>query len=243
MFHFKSKKDKQKNPKGRVCAVIPAAGSSTRMGGQNKLLMEIDEVPVLVHTLSAFQNCSSIDEIIVCCREEEIVPYGNLCKTFGIDKVTKILQGGETRTRSVLNGVMECSPDTALVAIHDGARPLVTQEVITMAVEKARETGAAAPVVNLKDSIKRVADGIIRENIDRNSIVAVQTPQVFDKDLIKAALSKAVETNADFTDDCCAVEAIGMNVSITEGSYENIKITTPEDILIAEALLQGRKQD
>lgn len=243
MFGFLSKKNTKSKKNGCVCAVIPAAGSSTRMGGENKLLLELNEIPVIIRTLFAFDNCDSIDDIIICCREEEIVLYGNLCKQYEINKVTKIVKGGANRTESVLNGVLECSPETAYVAVHDGARPLVTEQVIALAVDKAMETGAAAPIVQLKDSIKRIKNGKIIENVNRDAIVAVQTPQVFDKDLLKAALTKAIETGASFTDDCSAVEAIGMTVSVTQGSYENIKITTPEDILVAEALLLGRNTD
>lgn len=240
-FHLFGKKTKRAKPLGKICAVIPAAGSSQRMGGENKLMMELGEIPVLMHTLLAFERSTCIDEIIISCREGDIVPYSELCKSFALEKVTKIVVGGQTRTESVLAGVKECGPEIAYIAVHDGARPLVTEQVISLAVDKAIETGAAAPGVPIKDSVKRVRKGRIVENVDRDSLVAIQTPQVFDKALLFAALTHAAEEHQTYTDDCAAVEALGMAVSVTQGSYENIKITTPEDILIGEAILTSRE--
>ncbi|MGE4548689.1 MAG: 2-C-methyl-D-erythritol 4-phosphate cytidylyltransferase [Intestinibacillus sp.] len=233
-------KRKSEEPRGRVCAVIPAAGSSSRMGGENKLLLPLLDVPVLVRTLAAFEQCDCIDEIIVTCREQDIVPYSKLARTYGFTKVTSIVRGGATRADSVLAGVRACPEDTELVAIHDGARPLVTVEIIREAVSTAAQYGAAAPVVALKDSIKRVEDGHILADVPRDTVAAVQTPQVFRLSLIEEALASALASGRALTDDCAAAEALGVDVRATAGSYENIKITTQEDIAIGEAILAER---
>ena len=230
-------KRRKKTDLPAVCAVIVAAGSSRRMGGENKLLLEIDGVPVLARTLSAFQKCAAIRDIVLVCREQDIMPYTELAKAFSIDKLCTVTRGGETRTESVLAGITAAPENAVLVAVHDGARPLVSEAVITEAVTTAAEYGAAAPVVPVKDSIKRIEDGNIAADVARDTLAAVQTPQVFHKDLLRRALTSAAERGYSFTDDCAAVESLGTIVKATHGSYQNIKITTPEDILVAEALL------
>lgn len=230
-------KRRKKTDLPAVCAVIVAAGSSRRMGGENKLLLEIDGVPVLARTLSAFQKCAAIRDIVLVCREQDIMPYTELAKAFSIDKLCTVTRGGETRTESVLAGITAAPENAVLVAVHDGARPLVSEAVITEAVTTAAEYGAAAPVVPVKDSIKRIKDGNIAADVARDTLAAVQTPQVFHKDLLRRALTSAAERGYSFTDDCAAVESLGTIVKATHGSYQNIKITTPEDILVAEALL------
>lgn len=235
-------KKKPEAPRGRVCAVIPAAGSSQRMGGANKLLLPLLDVPVLVRTLAVFARCEQIDEIIVTCREQDIVPYSKLVRAYDLSKVTSIVRGGRTRAESVLAGVRVCPEDTALVAVHDGARPLVTTEMIRETVLAAAEHGAAAPVVALKDSVKRVENGRIIADIPRETIAAAQTPQVFRRSLLEQALTEALQDGRAPTDDCAAVEALGVDVYTTAGSYENMKITTPEDIAMGETILAGRTE-
>ena len=230
-------KRRKKTDLPAVCAVIVAAGSSRRMGGENKLLLEIDGVPVLARTLSAFQKCAAIRDIVLVCREQDIMPYTELAKAFSIDKLCTVTRGGETRTESVLAGITAAPENAVLVAVHDGARPLVSEAVITEAVTTAAACGAAAPVVPVKDSIKRIENGNIAADVARDTLAAVQTPQVFRKDLLCRALTSAAERGYSFTDDCAAVESLGTIVKATHGSYQNIKITTPEDILVAEALL------
>ena len=230
-------KRRKKTDLPAVCAVIVAAGSSRRMGGENKLLLEIDGVPVLARTLSAFQKCAAIRDIVLVCREQDIMPYTELAKAFSIDKLCTVTRGGETRTESVLAGITAAPENAVLVAVHDGARPLVSEAVITEAVTTAAACGAAAPVVPVKDSIKRIENGNIAADVARDTLAAVQTPQVFRKDLLRRALTWAAERGYSFTDDCAAVESLGTIVKATHGSYQNIKITTPEDILVAEALL------
>lgn len=235
-------KRKKKPALPAVCAVIVAAGSSRRMGGENKLLLPLDDAPVLAHTLSAFEKCAAIRDIVLVCREQDILPYSDLARAFGISKLRTVTRGGDSRTASVLAGITAAPEDTGLVAVHDGARPLVSEAVITEAVYAAAEYGAAAPVVPVKDSIKRIEDGSIAADVPRDTLAAVQTPQVFDRALLTRALETAARENRTFTDDCAAVEAMGQAVRATHGSYENIKITTPEDILVAEAFLH-REED
>ena len=220
-------------------AVIVAAGSSERMG-EDKLMLPLDGVPVLVRSIQAFDSSPLIDEIIVVTQSAKIVPVSQLCADYGIKKVTKILTGGETRVISALAGLSEIDDRAKLAAIHDGARPLVTHEVIEKALHCAALNKAAAPAVPLKDTVKLVKDGAVVRTLERSSLAAVQTPQVFWPDIIKGALTDAMNRGRDITDDCSAVEAMGVPVFIIEGSYENIKITTPEDIAAAEAILERR---
>lgn len=231
-------KRKKKAAPAAVCAVIVAAGSSRRMGGENKLLLPLAGAPVLAHTLAAFEKCDAVRDIVLVCREQDIVPYTALAQDAGISKLRTVTRGGDSRTASVLAGISAAPADTVLVAVHDGARPLVSEAVITEAVLAAAETGAAAPVVPVKDSIKRIEDGRIAADVPRDTLAAVQTPQVFRRDTLLRALTDAVAHGRSFTDDCAAVEAMGQAVAATHGSYENIKITTPEDVLVAEAFLQ-----
>ncbi|HIV61358.1 MAG TPA: 2-C-methyl-D-erythritol 4-phosphate cytidylyltransferase [Candidatus Butyricicoccus avistercoris] len=230
---------KKKEEKPFVSAVIPAAGSSRRMGEDiNKLLLLIDGIPVLARTLLSFQNNENIDEIIVVCRESDILGYAELCKSFSISKVSQIVRGGNTRTESVLCGVKACSDKSEFIAIHDAARPLISQDIITNVINDAINYGAAAPLVACKDSIKRVENGFIVGDVKRDSIAAVQTPQIFKSDIIKKALQNAKDNNLSLTDDCAAVEQIGISVYVSKGDYKNIKITTPEDIELAQTLLK-----
>ena len=225
----------------RCSAVVPAAGSSTRMG-KDKLLLPLGEQPVLLHTLRALDACPYITEIVVVTREELIVPIGQLCRDAALEKVRKVIVGGATRSHSVLAGLGELSPDAELAAIHDGARPLVSQAVLEAVIRRASECGAAAPAVPVKDTIKRARDGLVTATLDRAELRAVQTPQVFQVDLIKTALQKALEDGAELTDDCAAVERLGIGVALTEGDYCNLKLTTPEDLTVAEALLAWREE-
>ena len=230
-------KRRKKTDLPAVCAVIVAAGSSRRMGGENKLLLEIDGVPVLARTLSAFQKCAAIRDIVLVCREQDIMPYTELAKAFSIDKLCTVTRGGETRTESVLAGITAAPENAVLVAVHDGARPLVSEAVIvTKPFQREELVKRVAHRYELY-SIKRIKDGNIAADVARDTLAAVQTPQVFRKDLLRRALTSAAERGYSFTDDCAAVESLGTIVKATHGSYQNIKITTPEDILVAEALL------
>lgn len=220
--------------------VVVAAGSAKRMEGIDKILANLGELPILVHTLYAFQDCDCFDEIIVVTREDLVMKVSQLCKEYNLDKVRKVIVGGEERTHSVRNGLREVRPDAQLIAIHDGARPLVTQRILEKTVLRASQTGAAAPAIPVTDTIKQTEDGLITGTADRSSMFAVQTPQIFQSGLIKAAVEKAIADGEVLTDDCACVERLGMKVALTEGSRENIKITTPFDLLLGTTILESR---
>lgn len=229
---------KQKKRQEPCCsAVVVAAGSSTRMG-MDKLMLPLDETPVIVYTLRAVQAAPSVGEIILVTREDLIVPMSQLCQDYAISKVTKVVRGGASRTQSVRLGTLEVSGDAQVIAIHDGARPFVSAEVIERVVAQAMETGAAAPALPVKDTIKVAHDGVVESTPDRACLFAVQTPQVFESSLIKAALQKALDDGLELTDDCAAVERLGMKVALTRGDERNIKLTTPEDLAVAQAILE-----
>ena len=223
-------------PLRRCGAVIVAAGTASRMGGIDKVMAPLKGEPMIVHTVRAFQNCDVIREIVIVTREDLLVPVMDLCHKF--DKVQAVIVGGASRQESVERGLDMMSVGTKLVAVQDGARPLITWQVIDRTVRAANSYGAAAPAVPVKDTIKVVAGGIVKETPDRSALQAVQTPQVFDLDLLKGALAKARLEDAAITDDCSAVELLGMSVKIVEGDERNIKVTTPMDLKIAELLLE-----
>ena len=222
-------------------AVIVAAGTASRMGGIDKVMAPLGGEPMIARTVRAFQDCDAISEIVIVTREDLIVPVSQLCRDFMLDKVTKVMVGGAERVLSVRIGVQEARRDAALIAIHDGARPLLSREVLEEVLKKAAVTGAAAPAIPMVDTIKRAERGVVVETMDRSSLWAVQTPQVFEASLIRAALEKAVADGETLTDDCAAVERIGMKVSLTRGDRENIKLTTPFDLMVGEAIIRQRE--
>ena len=225
----------------RCAAVIVAAGAATRMNGIDKMMADLRGEPVLLRTLRTFNGCPRIDELVVVTREDLMLPVEQLCRDHRLDKVHQVLLGGDERTSSVLAGLDAIADRDGLVAIHDGARPLVTEDIILRTIQKAEETGAAAPAVPMKDTVKVARKGVIEATPDRSSLVAVQTPQVFDLDLVRGALYKAEQEGILVTDDCSAVERLGMKVVLTQGADENIKITTPADLAVAEAFLSRRE--
>ena len=218
-------------------AVIVAAGSASRMDGIDKVMAELDGEPMVVKSVRTFQECDAIREIVVVTRPDLIVPIRDLCS--GFDKVTAVVAGGKDRPASVSNGLAALSDKVKLAAIHDGARPLISWQVIDRTVRAANSYGAAAPAIPVKDTIKVVHGGIVKETPERKSLFAVQTPQVFDYDLLRGALKKAEMDKAEITDDCSAVERMGMSVKIVEGDERNIKVTTPMDLAIAKLLLES----
>ena len=185
-------------------AILAAAGSSQRMGGENKLLLPLDGMPVLAHTLRAVDAAQSVDEIVIAA--------------------------------------LEARADAKLLAVQDGARPLVTPELFDAVVLRAAVCAAAAPAVPVHDTIKLARDRRVTETPDRSMLFAVQTPQVFDAGLLKAALQSALTEHAALTDDCSAVERLGKAVYLTDGDEENIKITTPLDLIVAETILRRREE-
>lgn len=224
-----------------VCsAVIVAAGNSERMG-ENKITMELGRMPVIAHTLAAFQDSPVVDEIVVVTREDMIEEISEICKKYGFDKVSKVIRGGATRMESALEGVSAVKSAAKLIAIHDGARPLVTQELIVRTVAAAKKYLSAVPVVKSTDTLKTVnSDGYIVGSVDRETTVRVQTPQVFDAMLIKGALTNAVKRGALLTDDCSAIESMGAKTYTVMGDENNIKLTTARDILVATSILRDR---
>ena len=217
-------------------AVIVAAGSASRMKGVDKIMAEIGGMPVIARTLSVFQNCDRIGEIVVVTREDLLVPVGEVCRQYGFDKVTRVVVGGADRSRSVQNGLNELG-ETDYVAIHDGARPFVSAEVLEETIRAAERSGAAAPAIPVTDTIKTAQDSLVTSTPDRSTLFAVQTPQIFDMDLICGALYHCIEKKIPLTDDCSAVEQIGKVVTLTVGERTNIKITTQFDLLIGEAIV------
>lgn len=224
-------------------AIVAAAGSSSRMGGVNKLLEPLGDMPVMARTLQALQQACRVDAIVIAAREEDMLLFSDLCCTYGISKCTKVIRGGQTRVHSVLAAALEADAKTELLAVQDGARPLVTADLIDRVIEKAALCSAAAPAVPIKDTVKTVQNGQVVDTLDRSCLMAVQTPQVFAADLLKAALQSALESDAEITDDCSAVERLGKTVYLTEGSEENLKLTTPVDFIIAQAILNAREDD
>ena len=220
-------------------AVIVAAGTASRMGGIDKVMAELDGEPMILRTVRTFQTCDAIKEIVVVTREDLILPIMLLCA--GMDKVQAVICGGSSRQESVQLGLNAMSNKVKLVAVQDGARPLITGAVIDRTVRAAHTYGAAAPAIPVKDTIKVVTGGIVKETPDRATLQAVQTPQVFDFDLLRGALKKAKEDGAAVTDDCSAVERLGMSIKIVEGDERNIKVTTPMDLKIAKLLLEEMK--
>lgn len=231
------KKTEQRNT---CSAVIVAAGSAQRMGA-DKVMLELGCMPVLARTLLAFQNCDAIDEIIVVTRMDKVEEVASLCKKYGVTKAGKVIRGGKTRMESALAGVSEVRSNARLIAIHDGARPFVTDEVIHRTVDAAAAYMSAVPVIRSTDTLKAIdEDGLITGSVDREHTVRVQTPQVFNADLIKGALTKAVSDGLTLTDDCSAIEIMGIKTHTVDGDEDNIKLTTPRDIQLGELILKTR---
>ena len=217
-------------------AVIVAAGSASRMGGIDKVMALLQGEPMIVRTVRTFQECDAISEIVIVTREDLIVPISNLCRD--MPKVKAVVMGGSSRQESVNLGLNALSDKVKLAAVHDGARPLITWQVIDRTVRAANTYGAAAPAIPVKDTIKVVEGRVVKNTPDRAALFAVQTPQIFDFDLLRGALKKAELEGAQVTDDCSAVELMGFTVKIVEGDERNIKVTTPMDLKIAEMLLE-----
>ena len=217
-------------------AVIVAAGSASRMGGIDKVMADLGGEPMILRTVRTFQNCDAIASIVIVTREDLIQPIAGLCRD--MKKVVAVVAGGGSRQESVHLGLNALPKGTKLAAVHDGARPLISWQVIDRVVRAANTYGAAAPAIPVKDTIKVVSGGLVKETPDRATLQAVQTPQVFDFDLLRGALKKAETDGASVTDDCSAVERTGMKIKIVEGDERNLKVTTPMDLKIAELLLE-----
>jgi len=229
---------KEKKP---VCsAVIVAAGSSQRMG-TDKIMTEIGGIPVLLRTLRAFENSEFVDEIVVVARMPLLQEIADMCKLNSISKLSQVVAGGATRMESALAGVSAVKKNASLVAVHDGARPFVSAELIESLVVCAAKNIAAVPVIKSTDTLKLVDDkGVVQGTVDRETTLRVQTPQVFSADILKGALTNAVNKELFLTDDAAAVEAMGVKAFAVEGDEDNIKLTTPRDLLLAELILKSK---
>ena len=223
-------------------AIIPAAGTSQRMGGENKLFMNLAGAPVLMRTLCAIDRAELVDEMVIAAQEELLLEVADLCSRCGLHKPVRVIRGGRTRTESVLAAALEANPKAELLAVHDGARPLVRPEDFDEMIRLGCKTYAVAPALPVSDTIK-VADmsGLVRSTPERKSLYALQTPQVFQANLLRAALQSALTCGAELTDDCAAVERLGKEVYLAPGNPENIKITTPLDMTVAEGILKHRE--
>lgn len=220
-------------------AVIVAAGSASRMGGIDKVMAPLGGEPMILRTVRAFEDCEAVKEIVIVTREDLMGPIAELCS--GFTKIRSVVQGGSSRQESVKLGLLAFSKEVRLAAVHDGARPLVSGELIDKVIRAAHSYGAAAPAIPVKDTIKVLEGGFIAATPDRSTLRAVQTPQVMDRDLLLGALEKAEQEGTALTDDCSAVEHIGMRVRLVEGEERNLKVTTPLDLKIAELLLEEKK--
>lgn len=221
-------------------ALVPAAGKSERMGGTDKLTAQLGGIPVLERTLLALDGASLVDEIVVAVSPERLEELAALCARVGVKKPLRVVEGGASRAQSVLLAALAASEGCELLAVHDGARPLILPGQVDEMVRLGRQTYAAAPALPVTDTVK-VADtaGLVQSTPDRRTLFAVQTPQVFQANILKAALQSAIEAGAELTDDCSAVERLGMKVRLVEGEEENFKVTTRQDLLLARAIVQG----
>lgn len=217
-------------------AIIPAAGLGKRMGiGYNKVFIQINEMAVIQMTVSQFERDSNCEAIYLAARSEEIESMKELFKD--TPKVKGIFEGGSERQDSIYN-VLKQIPACEYVMIHDGARPFVTKDTLDALYDKVKTDQAVICGVNVKDTIKIVDDGTVTNTVPRERLFVVHTPQAFDYDLIVEAHEKAQDNNLLVTDDARMVEALGQSVKVVSSNYDNIKITTTEDLIIAEAILQ-----
>ncbi|MGM0501916.1 MAG: 2-C-methyl-D-erythritol 4-phosphate cytidylyltransferase [Bacillota bacterium] len=226
-----------------LSVVIPAAGQGKRMKTEkNKQFLMLDDKEVLAHTISKFENSNLVDEIIVVARADEISYCENkVVQNYDFTKVVKVIAGGSTRQESVYNGLQEVAESSDFILIHDGVRPFITGQLIEKVVAEVKEYEAAAVGVSVKDTIKVInSDTMIINTPDRSKLVAIQTPQAFKKDLIMDAYQQAVEDGFVGTDSSSLVERLDKTVKLIEGSYENIKLTTPEDLELGEIILSRR---
>ncbi len=234
IFKFKANDD-------NFCtAVVLAAGNSQRMG-RDKILMPLGGMPVIAHTLKALQASDCIDEIVVVTRYESLQEVADICHDYGITKTSKVVLGGKTRTESSLMGVSNADERARYIAIHDGARPFLTDKLIERVVHSAQQHDAAAPAIAPTDTVRVLnSKGVVTETPSRDLVALMQTPQVFMTEMIKAALTRARDKGVKITDDCSAVEAMGYKVTVVAGEQDNIKLTTARDMYIAEGILAER---
>lgn len=222
-----------------VSVIIAAAGNAERMNGLNKQLAMLNGKPVIAYSMLVFQQLEEVREIIISARECDFDIIANIAIDNGINKFAGCAQGGSTRQQSVINALKLVSRETELIAVHDGARPLVNPDNIRTCIKDATVFGGAVLGVPVKDTIKQVDGGIITDTPDRSKLYITQTPQIFKKKHYFDGVNFAHEHELDFTDDCQLVEAMGVKICMTPSDYKNIKITTPEDMAIAEVIMNA----
>lgn len=222
-------------------AIITAAGSGTRLGGVSKQLLPLVGKPCIFYSLSAFQECPEINEIIITAKSDEVEEMKRLCAEFGIRKCKKVVAGGRTRQASVQNGFEAIDPRSDFVMIHDAARPLITSEQISLLYKQARRWGSACAAEKVSDSVKRSKDGnLISETVDRSDLFTVQTPQVFRTDIYRVSLAYAHDNKLSVTDDTALAERIGFPVKLCELDACNIKLTTKKDLEMICSIIKSR---
>lgn len=224
-----------------VSVIIAAAGHAERMQGLNKQLAMLRGKPVIAYSMLAFQQIDEVREIIVAARSCDADIIANIAIDNGISKFAGCADGGETRQQSVINALKLVSGETALIAVHDAARPLVDPDIVRSCINDASVFGGAVLGVPVKDTIKHVEGGMIYDTPDRSKLYIIQTPQIFKKKYYFDGVNFAIAHDLDFTDDCQLVEAVGIKVNMTLSDYRNIKITTPEDMIIAEAIMNRQE--
>ncbi|HDX9577443.1 2-C-methyl-D-erythritol 4-phosphate cytidylyltransferase [Bacillus cytotoxicus] len=218
--------------------IIPAAGQGKRMGaGKNKLFLQLDDAPIIIHTLRAFEKDEQCRQIILAINEKERSYFEELLQAYHIQKDIKFVQGGNERQDSVYNALM-CVREGEYVLVHDGARPFVTKKMIEDVLQMAKEKGASICAVPVKDTIKKVMHDAVVETVERSQLRAVQTPQGFHVPILLEAHESAKQADFLGTDDASLIERLSKEVGVVEGSYYNIKVTTPEDLVIAESFLR-----
>lgn len=223
-----------------ITAIIAAGGTGSRFGaGTPKQFLDILGKPIIIHTLEAFERCSDIDAIVAVVPEIHIEDLEDLIRDHNISKPVRVVGGGTTRAESVLNGIRSVAPQNEIIAVHDGARPVILPEEISATVQKAKETGAACLVAAVTDTIKTVENGTITGTVDRTKLYRALTPQTFRTEILRRAFEKA-DIGEHITDECSLVEKLGIEISAVVGSSRNIKITHREDLIVAEAFLRER---
>lgn len=230
----------------KVSAIVVAAGKGKRMERTyNKQYIALEEKPILAHTLTHFENHDAVDEVIVVVGKGEV----QFCKEqivekYHLQKVKKVIEGGKERYHSVYNGLKAASEESEVVLIHDGARPFLTEEIVNKGIAAAKVHGSSITGVPVKDTIKVIdGEGFVKDTLKRDNLWQVQTPQTFKKEVILQAHQKREKENLSVTDDAMLVEKLGMKVKMVLGSYENIKMTTPEDLDVGEAILRRRNEN
>jgi 2-C-methyl-D-erythritol 4-phosphate cytidylyltransferase len=222
-------------------AIIAAAGQGTRMGGKRaKQFLELAGRPIIIHTIQAFEACEAIQEIIVVLPEADVRDFSAVARPYNLGKVRAVVPGGVARASSVLHGLRAVNAqETNIVAVHDGSRPLVTVAEITRTVQAAEVSGAAILVAPMVDTVKEVREGTVVATVPRDHLRRALTPQCFRYEILRQAYEQVEEVDATHTDESSLVERLGVTVSVVEGSSRNIKVTGPEDLVIAEALLKN----